>query len=47
MRTHNAGVFSEIPPCVTFLAQLAREATGNHLMNSTSLEKTQSPFPGF
>ena len=47
MRTHNTGVVSSIPPCVTFKTSLARKATGNHLMNSTSLEKkTQSPFSG-
>ena len=47
MQTHNIGVVSSIPPCVIFKTPLVRKATGNHLMNSTSLEKTQSPVSGF
>ena len=47
MRTHNTGVVSSIPPCVTFKTPLVRKATGNHLMNSTSLGKTQNPVSGF
>ena len=48
MRTHNTGVVSSIPPCATFKkTPLVRKATGNHLTNSTSLEKRQSPVSGF
>ena len=47
MRTHNTGVVSSIPPSVTFKMSLVRKATGNHFMNSISLEKTQSPVSGF
>ena len=43
MRTHNTGVVSSIPPCVTFKTPLVMKATGNHLMNSTSLEKNSEP----
>ena len=46
-RTHKTGAVSSIPPCVTFETPLARKATENHLTNSTSLEKTQSPVSGF
>ena len=46
MRTHNAGVVSSIPPCVTFKTPLVRKAMGSHLLNSTSLEKTHSPVSG-
>ena len=42
MWTHNKGVVSSIPPCVTFKTPLAKKATGNHLMNSTSLEKLRA-----
>ena len=42
MRTHNTGVFSWIPPCINFKTPLARKATGNHLMNSISLEKLRA-----
>ena len=42
MRTHNTGVVSSIPPCVTFKTILVRKATGDHLIKSTSLEKTHS-----
>ena len=45
--SHNTGVVSSIPPCVTFKKPLVRRATGNYLMNSTSLEKTQSPVSCF
>ena len=41
------GVVSLIPACVTLKTPLVRKATGNHLMNSTSLENTQSPVSGF
>ena len=47
MRTHNTALVSSIPPCVTFKTPLVRKAMGNHLMNSTSLEKTQSLVSGF
>ena len=43
MRTHNTGVVSSMPPCVTFKTPLARKVTGNHLLKSTSLEKTHNP----
>ena len=36
----DTGVVSSIPPCVTCKAPLVRKATGNHLTNSTSLERT-------
>ena len=42
MRTHNRRVVSSILSCVIFKTPLVRKATGSHLMNSTSLEKTQS-----
>ena len=35
MRTHNTGVVSPIPLCVTFKTPYARKTTGNHLMNPT------------
>ena len=35
------------PTLVTIKMPLAREAMGNHLMKSTSLEKTRSPVSGF
>ena len=41
MRSHNTGVVGSIPPCVTVKTPLARRAAGNHLIKSTSLEKTQ------
>ena len=47
MRTRNTAVVGSIPPCVTFKIPLVRKATGNRLMNSTSLEKTQGPVSGF
>ena len=47
MWTHNTGIVSWIPPCVTFKTPLVMKAMGNHLMNSTSLENTQSPVSGF
>ena len=46
MRTHNTGVVSSTPPCVTLKTPLVGKTAGNHLMNSTSLEKTQSPVSG-
>ena len=36
--THNAGVVGSTPPCVTFKTPLVREATGNYVMKSISLE---------
>ena len=42
MRAHNTRIVSSIPPCVTFKTPLARKATGNHLMNSTFLEKLRA-----
>ena len=47
MRTQNTGVVSSIPPCVTSKTPWARKVTGNHLVNATSLEKTQIPVSGF
>ena len=47
MQTHNTGVVGSIPPCFTYKTPSVRKATVNHLMNSTSLEKTQSPISGF
>ena len=47
MPTHNAGVSSSNHTRVTIETRLARKATGNHLMNSTSLEKLQIPASGF
>ena len=47
MRSHNAGVVSLIPPFVTVKMPLVRKVTGNHLIKSTSLEKTQNPVSGF
>ena len=43
MQTHNTEVVSSFPPCVAFKTPLVRKATGNHLMNSTSLEKSSEP----
>ena len=42
MRTHNKWVVSSSPACVPIKTSLVRKATGNHLINSTSLEETQS-----
>ena len=43
MRTHNTWVVSSIPPSVTFKTPLVvRKATGNHIMNSTYLEKLRA-----
>ena len=47
MQTHNTGVVSLIHARVIIKAPLARKAMGNHIMNSTSLEKPQSPVSGF
>ena len=47
MWTQNTGVVSSIPSCVTFKTPLVKKAMGDHLMNSTSLEKIQSPVSGF
>ena len=47
MRIHNAEVVSSIPHCVPIKTPFARNATGNHLIKSTSLEKTQCPISGF
>ena len=35
MRTHNTGVVSSNPACVTMKSLLARKAMGNHLRKST------------
>ena len=45
--TRNAGIVNSIPPCVPFITLFVRKATGNHLMNSTTLEKSQSLVSGF
>ena len=42
MRTHNTGVVSSILPCVTLKTPSVRKATGNHLVNSISLEKLRA-----
>ena len=47
MQTHNTGVVSSNPARVTTKTRLASKATGNNLIKSTYLEKTQSPFSGF
>ena len=47
MRTHNAGVVSSKLVRVTIKTSLVKKATENHLIKSTSLEKTQSPVSGF
>ena len=47
MGTHNTGVVSSIPPCAAIKTPLVRKATGNHLIESTALEKAQSPVSGF
>ena len=36
-----------IPPCVRMKTPSVKKATGNHLVNSTSLEKIQSHVSGF
>ena len=43
MQTHNARIMSLIPPSDTIDTPLARKATGNHLLKSTSLERLLSP----
>ena len=51
MRTHSTGAANSNPARVTIkpslVRTLVRKAMGNYLMNSTSLEKTQSPVSGF
>ena len=47
MQTHNVEVVSSNPARVTIKTQLVRKATRNHLVKSTSIEKTQSPVSGF
>ena len=47
MWTHNAGVASSIPSCVTIEMSLARKVMESHLIKSTSLENTQTPVSGF
>ena len=44
--THNSGVVSLNPTRVTSKMPLVKNATVNHLMNSTSLEKTHSHISG-
>ena len=47
VRTHYAGVVSSIPPCVTIKSPLIWKVTGNHLIESTFLDKTQKTVSGF
>ena len=42
MRTRKTGVVTSIPPCVTIIMPLVRNATGNHLIKSTSLGKLRA-----
>ena len=42
MWAQNTEVVSSIPPCVIFKMLLVRKATGNHRVNSTSLEKLRA-----
>ena len=42
----SSALVSSTPPCVAIKTQLVRKATRNHLMNSISLEKTQSSVSG-
>ena len=42
LRIHNTGVVSSNPAPATIKAPLVRKATGNHLMNSTSLENLRT-----
>ena len=46
MQTRNTGVVSSIPPRVTIKTPLVKKATGNHFIESTSLETTQCPVYG-
>ena len=45
--THNTGVVSSNPACVTIETSLARKTKGNHIVKSTSREMIHSPVPGF
>ena len=46
--THNTGAMSSNPAArVTKEMPLARKATGNHIITSTSLEKTPTSISGF
>ena len=47
MPTHKTGVVSLNPIPVTVKRALMRKARGTHHINSTSLEKNQSPVSGF
>ena len=47
MQTHNTRVVSSNPTRVTIKAPLVRKANGNHLIKSTSLDKSESPVSGF
>ena len=47
VRNHNVEVVSSNPARVTIKTPLARNATGNHLTKSTSLEKHQRTSSGF
>ena len=44
---HKTGVFSSNPTRATIKTPLVRNATGNHLIKSTSLENTKMPTSGF
>ena len=47
MRIQTTWVVSSNLPCVTMKTPLLRKATGNHPINSTSPEKTQSPVSAY
>ena len=47
VQTHNTEVVGLNPARVIIRAPLAKKATRNHLIRSTSLEKTHSPVSGF
>ena len=46
MWNHNAGVVSSNHARVTIETVLVRKAAGNHLVESTLLENTESPVSG-
>ena len=47
VQTHNAEIASSNPARLTIKTPLVKTATGNHLINATSLVKTQSSVSGF
>ena len=47
MQTYNTGLVSSVPPCVTIKSPFVRKGMGDHLIKSSSLEKSQSPVSGF